>query len=85
MVSLVNRPPPVSHELAAVIAQIRDLLQRDWVVRVLHTLREGNSCADFLAKAGANQMLNFCLIVEPPQGLLVSLAQDAADVLVVRP
>ncbi|PNX76772.1 ribonuclease H, partial [Trifolium pratense] len=32
---------------------IKDLLTRDWRVRVVHTLREGNACADYLAKIGA--------------------------------
>ena len=52
-VTLVNHPPPGSHQCAGVIACIRDFLHRDWLVRLQHTLREGNACTDFLAKTGA--------------------------------
>ena len=54
-------------------------------MRVMHTFREGNSCADFLAKEGAQQDLDFNLLAEPPPGLFVLLAKDAAGFLVARP
>jgi uncharacterized membrane protein YhdT len=32
---------------------IRELLSRNWVVRISHTYREANACADFMAKCVA--------------------------------
>jgi ribonuclease HI len=42
------------HHYAAIIHNIKDLLAKDWNVKVVHTLREGNACADYLAKLGAH-------------------------------
>ena len=41
------------HAFGSVIADVRELLKRDCVARVSHTLREANRCADFVAKLGA--------------------------------
>ena len=45
---------PIFHRYTCVIHEIKRLLHREWDVTLEHTLREGNSCADFLAKEGAN-------------------------------
>ncbi|CAN1318125.1 Putative ribonuclease H protein At1g65750 [Linum perenne] len=34
------------------ISQFQDLVERDWLVTVEHTYREGNQAADFLASIG---------------------------------
>ena len=35
------------------VVDIRELLSRNWVVRISHTYREANACADFMAKCVA--------------------------------
>lgn len=58
---------------ASVIQSIKDMLRRNWDVRLAHTLREGNACADFLAKAGAADVARWTEFVSPPAGLALLL------------
>ncbi|PNX73497.1 ribonuclease H [Trifolium pratense] len=63
------------HPYAPLIQQIRHLHRVDWNVSFHRTLREGNECADWLAKTGASsndtlKIWNSC----PPQLSLVLLA-----------
>jgi ribonuclease HI len=46
------------HHYAPIIRNIHELLARDQQVRVLHT-REGNACADYLAKLDAGSHESF--------------------------
>ena len=41
------------HKFAALVEDLGLLLARTWVVRVAHTLREGNFCAYGMVKKGA--------------------------------
>ncbi|XP_057444905.1 uncharacterized protein LOC130737157 [Lotus japonicus] len=84
-VSLILRPPSMFHEHAGLISSICGLLRREWSVRVLHTLREGNACADCLAKAGAGQLLEFLVVVDPPAELQQLLLADALGISFLRP
>lgn len=52
---MVQYAPIGLHPLVAVIQSVRDIMAMDWIVRIMHTFREGNFCADFLAKLGVNQ------------------------------
>ena len=65
VVSLVKDPPSHFHAFVVLIHNIRDLLHRSWVVRVVHTLHERNACADFLAKMRARQDLDSSLFKTP--------------------
>ncbi|MCI17473.1 ribonuclease H protein [Trifolium medium] len=49
-VSLIKDGVSHFHTLANEIHNIHQLLRRDWNVVIDHTLREGNMCADVLAK-----------------------------------
>ncbi|MCI46434.1 ribonuclease H protein, partial [Trifolium medium] len=52
-VNLIKEGVTAHHRLANEICCIRKLLANDWEVILTHTLREGNACADVLAKLGA--------------------------------
>jgi ribonuclease HI len=56
VIKLPNDPVNDWHHYAAIIHNIKELLLRDWRVKVVHTLREGNACANFLAKFGARNL-----------------------------
>ncbi|MCI37093.1 ribonuclease H protein, partial [Trifolium medium] len=56
IVTLVKDGVLPYHKFANEVTSIRQLLDRDWVVAVDHTLREGNTCADMLAKKGTNSI-----------------------------
>jgi hypothetical protein len=63
---------------------IQDLLAREWRFKVVHTLREGNACADFLAKLGANNPEAYSRIATPPAGMNLHLLVDASRTLFFR-
>jgi hypothetical protein len=44
---------------------------------LLHTLREGNQCADILAKKGATSDAALVIHSSPPDDLLAQLTADA--------
>ncbi|KAK7275735.1 hypothetical protein RIF29_16857 [Crotalaria pallida] len=69
---------------ATVIARIMSLLKRDWLISFKHILREGNRCADFLAKMGANMQTGFTHLDAPPHGLSTLLLDDAMGVSFAR-
>lgn len=84
-VTLVHSIPCSTHVYASLVWDIKDLLGRDWRVELYHTLREGNACADFLAKFGAHQSHDLVTIDHPPLELSLLLVADAMGVASVRP
>lgn len=54
------------HPLAAIIHDCQSLMTRDWNCSIRHTLREGNSCADFLAERGEDQSECIMQLEHPP-------------------
>jgi ribonuclease HI len=81
-IDLILRDTPEFHIYATLIQDIKDLLARH-NFPLLHTLREGNQCADVLAKRGAisvdalvihdSPLSTFWLSSEPTQWELISL------------
>ncbi|PNX71208.1 ribonuclease H [Trifolium pratense] len=72
------------HQFANEIISIRQLLDRDWNVVVDHTLREGNACADNLAKMGAISVCPLVKFEVLPAELSSLLLADAMGVAFVR-
>ncbi|KAJ6416826.1 hypothetical protein OIU84_002664 [Salix udensis] len=64
------------HKYRALIFEIRELLRRDWTVRIAHTFREANFCADFMAKFATSCDNGLMIWDEPPQGLQQLLLAD---------
>ena len=60
-VNLISGGVNGHHMYAGVIHSIRSLLRKDWEVEVAHTLREANSCVDWLAKGGARDSISMKL------------------------
>lgn len=83
-INLVRDPPSQYHVFAVLIAHICQLLKRSWRVRLEHILREGNFCADFVAKAGANQEVSFLLLPDPLPGIGDLLIADSMGSVVLR-
>jgi hypothetical protein len=75
-VSLINSPPMMFHVYATLIRDIKDMLILNNTL-VLHSLREGNVCADFLAKMGAASDDALTIYASPPEGLLPHIRDDA--------
>ncbi|CAI0392409.1 unnamed protein product [Linum tenue] len=54
-----------SHPHYRLVVQVRQMIQREWEVRVEHTFREGNVVADFLASTGHSLPLGLHLVSIP--------------------
>ncbi|KAJ1424746.1 Ribonuclease H domain [Sesbania bispinosa] len=70
-VHLIHNKVVNFHRYATLLREIQALLDKDWSVSLKHSLREGNQCADYLAKQGAVSSLPLCHVADP---LLVSSA-----------
>ncbi|KAK2448759.1 hypothetical protein QL285_008006 [Trifolium repens] len=81
---LIYEPVDEWHHYAAIIRNIKEILDRNWQVVILHTYREGNTCADILAKHGARNNEGFTSIVVSPAGLNLCLLADASCVCFSR-
>ncbi|MCI66279.1 ribonuclease H, partial [Trifolium medium] len=68
------------HRFANEILCIRTLLSNDWEVTLSHTLREGNACADVLAKLGASLDSSLVNVSTSPSELVRPLWNGAWDV-----
>jgi ribonuclease HI len=84
VIKLLNDSVNGWHHYAAIIHNIKDLLARDWRVKVVHTFREGNACADFLAKLGARNLEAYSSVAIPPAEMNLLLLADASGTLFSR-
>ena len=78
MVTLICNPTSIaSHPCSSLIYDCRHLLQLFEEAHIHHIFREGNHCADLLAKEGASSNDNFILYSSPPPFLLYQLHDDS--------
>ncbi|KAJ1404238.1 Ribonuclease H domain [Sesbania bispinosa] len=82
--SLLEQPPSCFHKYASIIAQIRNLIARDWRVSFHHVCCEDNQAADFLAKLGARSVEQLVEFIHPPQGLPELLFADENQISFAR-
>jgi hypothetical protein len=65
-----------------VFCKIRKLNWRFSLIKlVLHKLCEGNACADYLAKLGAQNLVPYAPLSIPPAGMNLLLLGDASGTL----
>ena len=76
---LMDRQSHSFHVYASLLAKITSLLDHLPGLVFKHVLREGNVCADFLARLGRNSTLGVTTWVTPPDKLLSLLNFDAFD------
>lgn len=77
---MVREGVAIHHREANEIQLIRNCLSRDWSVHVHHSWREGNQCANFLAKIGARSDEVLVVLNTPPIVLSPLLLADAMGV-----
>jgi len=65
---------------SGLLADIRSLMQRNWSLDLIHSLRQDNACANMLSKLGAEQHEVYCFLAHPPQQLQPALVADALQV-----
>ncbi|XP_057444948.1 uncharacterized protein LOC130737208 [Lotus japonicus] len=85
VVVLVKYTPSSRHVYAPLIWDIKDLLSRSWRMELVHTIQEGNACADFLAKFGVAQAKELVELVAPSDGLRPFLLANAMGASFLRP
>jgi hypothetical protein len=83
-IKLITEPIDGWHHYATILHNIKDILKRDCQVLILHTFRESNACADFLAKHRANHMDAYSSIATPSAGLNLALMADASGTWFTR-
>ena len=64
------------HHFQAIIMQIKSWLLKEWCVSATHVLREGNQCANHLAKLNASLEERLVILEEPPEIIIPSLRLD---------
>jgi len=72
------------HPHANLLSFIRKLSSLPLTVSFNHTLREGNECADWLAKFGAMNVDSLKIWMSPPPQLNISLFADASRIFIQR-
>jgi ribonuclease HI len=82
-VKLIKEDLNQFHVYAVLIQNIKDLLiSRNYSLH--HSLREGNQCADWLAKLGASNDVALAIHTSPPERLLPLLHLDEVGTLFLR-
>lgn len=72
------------HVGTLILATIRELLRREWIVEVPHTFREVNFYADFLAKEGGNLGQSWRVWKDPPPLMGFIVLRDALGTIYLR-
>lgn len=83
-ISLIKDPTYRIPEYANITDAINELISRDWAVSLDHTYREGNQCADLMAKMGAKN-LDDEIYLQPPAYISSLLLSDAKGTQYERP
>ncbi|CAJ2637225.1 unnamed protein product [Trifolium pratense] len=83
-IKLISESVNAWHHYAAILYNIKEYLARDWRIHIVHTFREGNACADYLAKFGAANPEAYSPIVDPPIGMNLLLLADACGTFFSR-
>lgn len=77
-ISMIQQGTHHLHPLAPLVNDIRTFGELPWQLSFNHVFREGNECADWLAKKGASEDSLFQLWESCPQPLLLVLLVDAS-------
>ena len=80
VVTLVHKGVSRFHKYAHLINNIRDFLEEDLDVKIVHWLREGNMCVVLLAKQGVKQQETLFLQNKPSPALQTLLLADVSGV-----
>lgn len=82
-INLITGQASKYHAYAVLIQDIKDLLvSHNFTVQ--HCLREGNQCADFMAKLGASSNDEYLIHSSPPQDLPDLLRNDGVGIYFPR-
>ncbi|RZB58364.1 hypothetical protein D0Y65_046805 [Glycine soja] len=77
--TIIKQPRQDSHRYAFIVEGIKDFLKENLRVQLVHTLREGNMCVNFLAKLDPNLGDSLTEISTPPLELVELLTPWQKD------
>jgi len=81
IIHLVQYDDVSTHHYGNEIVIIRKYIAKDWTFQLCHTLKEGNMCADFLAKLGTRSSSDLLIVLNPPTELRLLLTADNMSVV----
>ncbi|KAK8584346.1 hypothetical protein V6N12_068590 [Hibiscus sabdariffa] len=64
------------HRFSSILAHIKEVRGRDWLISVHHVSRTSNKVVDFLAKRALSRDIVTDLLVSPPVGIHDLLCVD---------
>ncbi|CAL1371901.1 unnamed protein product [Linum trigynum] len=79
-IDLINSRADPVHPHSTILTAIRRLMTQDWMVRIVHTYREGNRAADWLSKHSPVYPFGTYELAEPPRDLKKILLEDMVGV-----
>ena len=82
-INLITGDASKFHAYAVLVQDIKDILAVHNFC-LIHTLREGDQCVDFLAKLGALSNVGFLEHLSPPHDLLDMLRNDPMGICFLR-
>ncbi|GAU28886.1 hypothetical protein TSUD_293380 [Trifolium subterraneum] len=82
-INLIKGPSIKYHVYVVLIQDIKELMSQSNIT-LCHTLREGNNCANFLAKLGASSDSDLTIHASPPEGFVDILRSDATGTFFLR-
>lgn len=74
---MIGKGCPRDHPSEMAVRRIKDLLNRNWDVKVTHCFRESNAVADHLAKKAIAEKVSYYGLVEPPGSILDKLQKES--------
>ncbi|KAL3846223.1 hypothetical protein ACJIZ3_003626 [Penstemon smallii] len=78
VLKMINEADTDIHPLGGIIEDCRGLIRKPWDCQVIHTRRNGNVCADALAKMGHDLKTAICVWDSTPDELLSFVLEDKA-------
>ncbi|GAU12290.1 hypothetical protein TSUD_141980 [Trifolium subterraneum] len=82
-INLIKGPIVNYHVYVVLIQDIKEFISQSNVT-LCHTFREGNQCADFLAKLGASSDADLIIHASPPDGIFDLLKSDSSGTFFLR-
>nr|POF11678.1 putative ribonuclease h protein [Quercus suber] len=84
VIDLLKKELNNPNALDILVSDCRNSLRNIPTVRIQHCYREGNKCADALARWGVSLSQNFSIFLDPPSDVALLLSLDAAGTLYDR-
>jgi ribonuclease HI len=85
LIDMVTNNCKINGTIPSLVRRIQEILQRDWHTQVIHTWREGNRCADWLANFSLSlDSWNLVVLESPPNGLQRLIYDDISGACMPR-